>query len=371
MSPLRRFLGHALLTLALLATSTPALAQELARPVLTGRAFLADSALTVGTVVLHRMSGAEAGEIDSTRVARDGSFSVPLPSVPNPAVEEIYFASVRHAGVVYFGRAIETAAQLDTLYEIQAYDTLVAPPEGVGVALQARNIFLEPNGDVWQVTDVFQLRNDRDRTVVARPDGHVWSYPLPSEAREVLTGEGELRPNVAYYEDGLFVVRAALPPGERLFVVRYQLESPAVTIPIEGEIELFDILVREPAPPLEAAPLQQVESIELDVGQTFRRYAGESVQGPFVRVVPGAPEEPPPVHWIAVALALVLAAGGLLAWRDQPRAAPARVEDRQAVLVELARLDEVFEKGGAASAAAERDYRRKRADLLRRLQSGS
>jgi hypothetical protein len=344
-------------------------AQVPAEPVLNGRVLLGDGTLDSGTVVLHQMSDQAGGEVDSTRVGSDGTFAIPLPSVPNPARGELYFASVRHAGVMYFGTSVENAVQLDSLYEIQVYDTLVAPAEGIEVALQARNIFLEPNGEVWQATDVFQLRNDYDRTVVARPGGHVWSYPLPETARDVMTGEGEFAPGVVSYEAGAFIVRAALPPGERLFVVRYLLDTPEVTIPTPGETELFDLLVREPAPPLEVDVLQQLESIDLEAGQTFRRYAAENVATPFVRVVRGEETEPPPVHWIAVVLALVLAAGGLVALRGGAGRAPVRADDRQALLVQLARLDEEFERESKPSAAVGRDYQQRRAELMGRLKT--
>ena len=365
-----RLVGPAVL--ALLCAPAAALSQVEAEPLLAGRVMLADSALPAATVVLHRMSEQTAGEVDSMRSALDGSFTFALPSVPNQALGELYFASVRHHGVMYFGPAIETAVALDSLYLIQAYDTLVAPAEGVDVRLQSRNIFLEPNGEAWQVTDVFQLYNDRPRTVVSRPDGRVWSYPLPAEAREVMTGEGEMAEGVVAYEDGSFVVRAALPPGERLFVVRYLLDSLVVAIPSPGATELFDLLVREPAPALDVDPMQQLESIALEAGQTFRRYAAENVTSPFVTITQGETSEPPPVEWIAVVLALVLTGGALLALRAgsaTPRAVVAS-DDRRKVLVQLARLDEEFEQRDAPTPTQRREYQRHRAELIRQLKPG-
>jgi hypothetical protein len=338
--------------------------------VLRGRVMLGDSAMRSATVVLHHLSDEEgAAEVDSTRAGHDGFFTMRLPRVPDPTRGDVYFASVRHAGVMYFGDFVETAAGLDSLYVIQAYDTLLAPPEGAEVALQARHIFLEPNGDRWQATDVFQLRNDRDRTIVARPGGRVWSYPLPAEAREVMTAEGELSSAVATYEDGRFVVRAALPPGERLFVVRYMLETPEVSIPTPGRTEAFDLLVREPAPPLVVEGMSPPESIELDAGETFRRYAAENVGVPLVRVSMGEPSELPQAQWIAVALAVALAAGGLVALRGRGQGVRRARDDRHRILLELARLDEDFERRAGSSEAATREYRRRRAELVRRLKA--
>jgi hypothetical protein len=365
-----RLVGLAML--ALLGAPASALSQVEAEPVLAGRVMLGGSAHPAATVVLHHMSDQSAGEVDSMRAGADGSFAFALPSVPNPGLGELYFASVRHQGVMYFGRAIETAVDLDSIYLIHAYDTLVAPEGGVEVRIESRSIFLEPTEEAWQATDLFVLHNDRDRTVVARPGGRVWSYPLPVEAREVMTGEGEFAPGAVAYEEGAFVVRAALPPGERVFVVRYLLDSPEVTIPSPGETELFDLLVREPAPPLDVEPMQQVESVDLESGQTFRRYVAENLTSPTVTIVQGEVSGPPPVHWIAVVLALVLTAGALLALKGRS-ATPAKTiaaGDRRTILLRLARLDEEFERRDGPTAAQHREYQRRRDELLRQLGPG-
>ncbi len=345
-------------------------AQETAEAVLNGRVLVGDAPLSAGTVVLHQLNDVTQGEIDSTRVGRDGAFSIRLPGVPNPTRGEMYFASVRHQGVLYFGPALTAAVQLDSLYEIHAYDTILAPAEGMPVTLLARNLFFEPDGAAWRITDVFQLRNDSQRTVVARPGGRVWSYPLPQAATEVITGEGEMSADVVTYEDGGLVVRAALPPGERLFMVRYTLASPEVEIPTPGATEMFDVLVREPAPPLDIAGLTRAESVELEGGGTYRRYAAENLATPSLIVVLGEERGPPPVEWIAVVLTLLLAAGGLIAFRrGSARPAPVRGNVRQSLLVELARLDEEFQSKPSPSKSEKLAYQERRTEMLRRLKS--
>jgi hypothetical protein len=44
--------------------------------------------------------------------------------------------------------------------------------------------------------------------------------------------------------------------------------------------------------------------------------------------------------------------------------------DRRAILVDLARLDEEFERKAAPSSSARREYQRRRAELMRRLKPG-
>ncbi|HET9947611.1 MAG TPA: hypothetical protein VFQ22_01675 [Longimicrobiales bacterium] len=344
--------------------------------VLAGRVLVGDSALTSGTVVLHRVSDTIQGQIDSTAVGPDGTFVLPLPGLPSRAAGEAYFASVMHQGVVYFGSLIDAPIQLDSVYVIQTWDTVVAPPEGADVALQARSLFIEPGDGSWVVTDVFQLRNDLDRTIVAPPGGRVWSYPLVPSARDVRT-EGEMFSNVASFEGGTYNVRAALPPGERVFVVQYALDSLLVSFPTPGLTEALDVLVREPAPALDFVGLTRVESVEMDAGETFRRYAAENLSVPFVQVLPGEEASAPPVRWIAVAVALAITVAALLALYGGPRAAGAprpavsRAErTRREILLRIARLDEEFERSGSRSEAEKLAYRREREELLRRLRSG-
>lgn len=357
--------------LLLLASPLSSSAQVEARPVLGGMVFVGDAPLTEGTVVLHQLTDETVGELDSVRVGPDGSFSFVLPKAPDPARSDVFFASTRHDGVLYFGPFITMVLQLDSLYEIHAYDTLLAPPEGLPIAVQSRSIFFEPDGSgAWRVTDLFEVRNDRDRTIVARRDGRTWSYPLPKEARNVTAGEGEMSPDVATYEDGALTVRAALPPGQRLFVVRYALDSPFLSIPTPGVTEALDILIREPAPAVEVVGFSLVDRIELEAGSTYRRFSRVDVSQPFVRVIAGKENRPPPVQWIAVILAMILAVSGLVAVRaGGARGAATNGGGRLELLTQVARLDEEFYESDARSNVARRTYDQRRAKLLRRLRS--
>jgi len=344
--------------------------QALATPVLDGSVLVGDSAMADGIVVLHHLRDGSAGEVDSARVGQGGAFSFPLPNVPDPANGDVFIASVRHQGVLYFGPTITAAIQLDSLYAINTYDTLLAPLEGLPVTVQSRSVFFEPDTDGWRVTDLFQLRNDEQRTIVARSGGATWRYPLPTEAREVETGEGELDVAAAAYEDGALVVRAALPPGERLFFVRYVVARPTIEIPNLGSTEAFDVLIREPAPPLEVEGLTLTDRVELEAGSTYLRYSAADVTAPTVNIVEGAEERAPPFAWVAVILTMILTVSGVLLFRAQPDRAPAgrTGPDRDALLREVARLDENFE-ASEPDQAQTRAYRRRRAELIAQIRS--
>lgn len=353
-------------------TSAGGASAQLTPPVFEGVAYVGDEPLADGVVVLHHLSDGEQGDVDSVQVTDGGAFRFVLPSAPNPARSDIYFASYRHAGVLYFSAAVTATTQLDSVYSIQAYDTLVAQPGGHTIPLQSRSVFFEPDTIGWRVTELYQLRNDEDRTVVAGPDGDVWTHPLPPEATNIVAGEGEISPGAVSVQDGVFAVRAAVPPGERIFVVRYQVESPLIEVPNEGNPELLDVLVREPAPAIDVEGLELVGRIELEAGSTYMRFSGAEVGDAEIRIVPGQESVAPRVEWVAFLLALVLAAAGLFILRPTtaPRAAgPTAVEPvaaRRALLEQVASLDEDFARAGSPAAGREA-YERRRAELVRQL----
>ncbi|MDX1647770.1 MAG: hypothetical protein R3304_11555 [Longimicrobiales bacterium] len=359
--------------MALLATvigAPPLGGQVPAAPTLEGVAYVGDTVMKRGTVVLHRISSSTQGELDSLAIGDDGAFVFELPGVPDPERNDVFFASIRHQGVLYFGPALTSALQLDSIYRIQAYDTLMAPVGGMDVTLQSRSVFFEPDSAAWRVTDLFQLRNDHDRTIVARAGGRTWSHPLPSEAYDVTAGEGELSFDAIRHEDGELIVRAALPPGERLFVARYRLDEPTVDIPTAGTTETMDVLVREPAPPLGVEGLELLDRIELEAGSTYLRYSGTDVAAPRVRITEAEDDAPPRVEWAAVILALLLTAAAVFVLRPstRPKAVPAAPASRDALIREVALLDQEFE-GEDPSEVARLAYERRRAELIRRIRA--
>ncbi len=183
-------------------------------------------------------------------------------------------------------------------------------------------------------------------------------------------GTGVADSKIVKYAYGGLVVRAAMAPGGRELVVQYVLDSPFVSIPTPGATETLGLFVREPAPPLEVEGLQLGQSVEIEPGSTYRRFAGDSISTPILRVVEVEESGSPPVHWVAVTLAIVLALSGIIALRDPGRAVAAAGQGRQAILVRVARLDEEFQSSRAPSEGARREYQKRRTELMRRLPSG-
>ena len=348
--------------------------QELADPVLRGRVFVGDTVARGGTVVLHRVSSETQGEIDSASVAADGTFSVRLPSVPDPARSEVYFASVRHAGILYFGQPVNLPVQLDSVYEIRTYDTTMVAREGQMIPVEAREIFLQVSeGQQWDAVDLFQLRNDGPRTLVAQDGGVVWSYPLPEGARDATVSDMGLGAEAAEVREGRLVVTAPIPPGERMYVVRYALDDPYVAVPVSEAIEALEILVREPAPPLDAEGLQPLDRVELEPGSAYLRFSGANLSQGQVGLVAGKKTSTPPVGWYSFILALALTAVGVWAVQSGATRGPApaapKAQGREDLLLEVAKLDEEHAARVSPSAEERGLYEARRRDLLRRIRA--
>lgn len=360
------------LLLPALGLPAPAGAQVEAEPVLRGRVLVGDEPMDSGTVVLHRITSLDQGELDSIPVGPGGSFSFDLPSVPDEARSEMYFASTRHKGVLYFGNAVTTALQLDSAYLIQAWDTLVvSEPQGLELPVPIRNLFFEEEGDSWRVTDLIQVRNDRARTLVSLDDGVVWRYPLPDHATSPTLG-GDFIPGSSEFVDGELVVHSALPPGERVFVVRYLVPDPYVTIPLPGRTEVLEVLIREPAPLVEIPALQRGIPVEMEPGTTYRRFSGSDLDDARIAMVEGDEQGEFPVRWLAVLLALLLTAVALWAVLGRPDPAPGPVPgdeagQRKALVLEIARMDRDFERLDDATPEDRARYRRERKLLMDRL----
>ncbi|MEX2526084.1 MAG: carboxypeptidase-like regulatory domain-containing protein [Gemmatimonadota bacterium] len=367
----------ALLLWGVTASAPPLLAQEEAPPpILRGVVTDAGQPVTGVEVVLHRVSPLEAGEVDSVSTNLEGEFSFRLAAWPDPArTSEVHFASVRYQEILYFGGAVARGAQLDSLYVIEVFPSREAagPQGGDTLVVEVRNVFLEAmDGDGWRVTDVIRVRNDGQATLVAPEGGETWRYPLPSEAVSFQVGESDLPEDAVDFRDGEVVVSAPVPPGDRIYVIRYTVPTLPIEFSLPGSTEVLEILVREPAPPLAVTGLEAAGAMELEPGTVYRVWGGSELQDQQVTVEAGEEPSELPVREMVVVLGLLLALlGGILVQRrianDPTPAAPSVAQGRREILLDVARLDDAFEASPSPSPREEAEYRRRRAELLGRL----
>ena len=181
-----------------------------------------------------------------------------------------------------------------------------------------------------------------------------------------------MAPDVIDLEQGDLVLRASVAPGSRMFVVRYALDELSTAIPTPGVVDQFEVLIREPSPPMDVEGLSFLTRVELEAGSTYRRYSGQSVDLPAIQLVALELPTQPPVEWVAVVLALLLTGMGLFALRGNGLALAGEASlphtaDRHSLLVQVARLDDHFQAQEDPNAAGLTQYERRRAELLRHI----
>lgn len=366
--------------------------------VVEGRLLLGDAVADSGTVVLHRVTPEEASAVDSVEVT-GGGFQLRLPHLPVPGSGEVFFASHRYQGILYFGPALAMAEQVDSVYTIRAYSTRAAPPQGLALPVAVRNLFVEEGPMGWRVTDLVEIRNDSSVTWIPDPESTgavVWSYPLAPDASSFRLGDGDLAPGSVTWEDGMVRVRAPILPGERLLVFHYEIPSLETEFPLPGVTEILELLVRQPAPPLRVDALQAAGPMEIERGVNYFRWWGQGLQDQVVQLRPGE-DRGIPMAWVAVGIAFVLTlvggwlvvgpsrpsfgAGGLERRGegvrgkagDTPGSGPGPGASspadgvtpfvrRRSLLLAIARLDE---EGSAAAAKAESPEARRRREVQR------
>ena len=324
-------------------------------PILEGIVFEGDSPLDGGTVVLHRVSPEGLGEVDTATVGPGGEFQFLLPAVPDADIQgDIFFASVDFEGVLYFGSAITAREQLDSLYVVRVFQAEEIPREGVALPVEVRTLFIEFAGDEWVATDLFAIHNRGTRTLVAQEGGVVWSYPLPPGATQPELGESDMPPDAVTFEGGRVLVSAPLPPGDRLLMIRYRLPDLSSTIPAPGRTDVFELLVKEPFPPLRVEGLDPVDVVALGPGTSYRRYGASELVDVILTLVETEDQGPPPLEWLALLATVMLAAGGFLSYARPRRRALAEPDPglgREVLILEVARIDD------ALAEAAEPDTR--------------
>ena len=332
---------------------------------MSGELLIGDERADSGTVVLHQVSAFFTGQVDSARVGADGRFTLALPGPmagEGGAAGEVYFASTRYQGVLYFGGPVTEPADLEGVYRIRAYPTQGARAEAP-LPVRVRNTFVQrpASGAGWEVTDLFEIENRGASTIVASEEGAAWSHPLPPEGEGFQVGSSDLNPEAASFSGGRVHTSAAIPPGEAVYLFRYRIPGDAFTLPLTPGTASMELLFREPAGELEVSGLAGVGPVEME-GGTFRRFAGRDLASSVVTVAPASVFNPSgTIPVVAAILLLALTgAGAVLAMRPRRRPALSRRE----VVLGVARLDEEWRLG----TLAETEYARRRAELLRQLE---
>lgn len=318
-----------------------------------------------GTVVLHQVSSLFSGETDSVSVGAGGLFELSLPHLPGSSGEgEVFFLSVRHDGILYFGVPLGSDSPIPDVYTIDAYPAERVSGSASPLFLNVRNLLLQPAEGGWLITDLFGLNNPGATTLIAREGEHVWDHALPVGATEFAVGQSDLAPNGAALVDGSLEVSAAFPPGEQVFLVRYRIMGDTIAVPVTRQAEQFEILILDPMREMSLEGLLEAEPVVLE-GAEYRRFAGVRLAPTVLSVTRGrsAANLRDMVPWLAAGLALILSGiGAFVSSRSKSRSVIPT--DRKGLLLAIARLDETQAGSDPLPSAV---YERRRERLLKLL----
>ncbi len=374
MSALFRSWPLRLSPLLLLLLAPPLQAQEEVIPIVHGEVREGENPLPDVLVTLHQVSAEMSGEIDSVRAGPDGTFQLRLPRVPaHGERSDVYFASVRHKDILYFGSAIISPAQLDSLYVIQTYDTISVPPGGATLPIAVRTLFLTKVQEGWEATDFFQLQQEEDRTLYSPDEGITWHYPLPPDGTDFQLGQGDMGEDAIRFQNGEVQLFAPIPPGDRFLLLNYRIPEDDFSVPLPGETDRMEVLVRTPGPEAEFEPLTASTPVQMDPGNVFDRWVGENLEDVEIQATVQAAPFQFRAEWLGLILAALLGGAGIFAFRsrrmeeeEEPATAPER-PSREELILAIAQLDEAFQASEDASEEARARYQARRTDLLTQL----
>jgi hypothetical protein len=243
-----------------------------------------------------------------------------------------------------------------------------------------RSFIIEADGQgSWLVTDIFNVLNDGEETWTSVEGRAVWSYPLPEGAAGIRIGQSDLAPDAVSFDGGRITVTSPVPPGKRNYMVQYALPDLDITLDLPGQVNQFSVLVQEPGPALAVDGLVPQPPVELQPGAVFRHYLGMAMTDATITVTMEASSLTSRigVEWLVVLVSFVMGGAAILAYQRGKFRAAASVaassggpRTREAILLEIAHLDEAFH-GNTDPSEAERElYQRRRTALKAELLGG-
>jgi hypothetical protein len=316
-------------------------------------------------VILHAVTLTTGGPIDSQRTDGAGRYAL---RVAAPDTLANYLVSVEHQGIGYFSPPIRPESlrvgRLDPLF---VYDTSSSAPM---VTLQELHVLVEaPTAEGGRrVVQLFVLANRGSLTRVARDStGATWQGAIPSTAQGFELGLSDFSPDAVEIDGDTLRVFAPIPPGERQILAGYLLNPgiAALVVPIDQPIGRVSILLGDSAATVAGAsvPLLGVEELG---GTPLRRFGADSVAaGTPVSI--RFPRRPRPAGsllvWLLVPLTAAAMVVVILVWRRRSAGAPVASADPATLAAEIAALDAAW-KG-----SEDAEYRRRRAELMQRLEA--
>lgn len=335
-------------------------------------------------VVLHRVSPAGSGPVDSVRTQADGSFRLRY----RPIADVLFLLSVRYAGIGYFSAPLPgvDGGSAQTAVDIVVYDTSSVARNA---ALRGRHVIVSAPDPAGQraIVEVFELANDTTVTLIsARDTAPVWRLHLPASATKRKVVEGEFAPEAVRFVTREVELFAPLPPGVKQLVVSYELPSSAfpLSMPMEHASTVLEVLLEETTGRVEGARLTAQAPVTVG-GRRFQRALAQDVDAAAVVSIvlpPAVITTTSTSAWAVIPVVLLAALGAWWFFRRRrsvatapptrqdvkPKDAP-RIPTEEALARSVATLDALLSRADALDPATRASYQAARVRLMDQLRA--
>ena len=311
--------------------------------------------------------------IDSTVTSRTGSFRF---AHVKPDSHAVYVATAEYLGLPYFSD-IAHVFRPDTTVEltVTAYDTTSEPPI---LSVQMHHVFVDRDTNDVHLREVLVITSNSSKTYIGQPVGDHYrktlAFSIPPGAYAFQAEMGLDMNHMTQEGNTLYDVQP-LVPGTKRVSYSYRLPIDKGTVnyarTIDYTTNVFSFFVSDPTMKVESAQLAEAEPFAIRGRQYQRWEASNLPPGTVVTVALHAEgslvgSSGPWLAALGILVLAVVAVGVLARTRrrsDSVTSADPRLKEHEALMHEIAALDDAYEDGKIPEA----EYKAKRKALKDKL----
>ena len=210
-------------------------------------------------------------ETRTTKTDNEGKFQF-----DNVATEHEYLVSARYMEVDYYYPVVFGPGETTAYVEIGVCDTTTSD-QTIKIGLAHTIINIEEES--LQVTEVFWLVNDGDRTYTGTDGGLVFTL---TEGATIFEAPQELMLDYQFLDNNRVTYLVPFPPGERQLVYSYRLTKPSsneLAIPLEVHYptDVLELMIAGEDIEVAVTQLAPAEPVVTDTGERFIHFRGENL----------------------------------------------------------------------------------------------
>jgi hypothetical protein len=256
-------------------------------------------------VLLHRVSEAAQGVIDSGRTDRSGRYRFRTRLETGAS----YLVSTDYAGIAFFTPPLSTdPARPDTGVKVVVADTSSGP--AAHLTFTSRHLLVQGGDSAgWRgVLDVMVFENRSGYTRIAADTATpALVVLLPPDAFQPELADGDIGPEAVRFQDGALEVYAPFAPGEASLTVQYLLPATgSVAIPFGDTVASFNLLIDGEGAVAGGPRLDGPIPTEVE-GRHFSRWSAPVPGGLVLQLDLRAARTTP--TWLLAALVVAMATG--------------------------------------------------------------